>query len=418
MIRVFYNVLIFLLAPAWVPWMLLRVRRRNSHPDWRERMGLYDISPSTEERLWVHAVSVGELIAVRPVLRELRKQIGTAKIVVTCTTSSGYALAQNFLGNEADYVFYFPIDVPLFCMRALLRVRPRVVAIMETELWMNFLHSAKLVGAQVFLLNARISDRTFRRARWLKFFYKRCLRYVDHCFAQSKQDAERLRYFGKEEVVVMGNTKYDDVIEPGTIDWRKELQMKEGERLIVVGSTRSEKEEELVLQALKGLKERILFAPRHIERAPFVVQRAQSYGYDAGLRSKGENHKRLVVLDTFGELASAYPFAYLAIIGGGFEPLGGQNIIQPLSAGCPVLCGKHMFNFKQPVEEALAVGALRVVSDAEELRSTIEHWLANPEERQQRGEAGKRLVERNRGSAKRMAMEIVKAWQKSLSGHP
>lgn len=398
--------------------MLLRTRRRSLSPNWLERMGWYDISPSpAEERLWLHAVSVGELFAARPVLRELRNHIPSAKIVVTTTTSSGYALAQTFLGNEADCVFYFPLDIPFFCLRALLKVRPRVVAIMETELWMNFLHSAKLVGARTFLINARISDRTFRRARWLRFFYKRCLQYIDYCFAQSEQDAERLRFLGKDSVVVMGNTKYDDRVEAGMIDWRKELQMQEDEKLIVVGSTRTEREDDLVLQALKGLNVRVLFAPRHIERASLIVQRAQNYGFDAGLRSKGENHKRLVVLDTFGELASAYPFAYLAVIGGGFEPLGGQNVIQPLSVGCPVLCGEHMFNFKQPVEEALEVGALQIVSDAWELRAAIERLLADPQERQRRGEAGKQLVERHKGSARRLAGEMARVWQESFSGH-
>ncbi|MEM4410037.1 MAG: glycosyltransferase N-terminal domain-containing protein, partial [Candidatus Caldarchaeum sp.] len=297
---------------------------------------------------------------------------------------------------------------------ALMRVRPRVVAIMETELWMNFLHSAKLVGARTFLLNARLSSKAFQRARLLKFFYRHCLRYIDYCFAQSELDAERLRSLGKDNVVVMGNSKYDDRIEHGRVDWRKELCMQEDEKLLVVGSTRSEYEEDIVLQALRGLNVRVLFAPRHLERASFIVQRARSYGFDVGLRSEGETHKNLVVLDTFGELASAYSFAYVAIIGGGFEALGGQNVIQPLSVGCPVICGPHMFNFKQPVEEALAVGALEVASNSAELRDAIERLLVDPQERRRRSEAGKQLVERNKGAAMRVALEIEKVWNQFL----
>lgn len=379
-------------------------------PNWRERAGDYDIERKRDrKRIWLHAVSVGEVRAAEPILRELRSQLPDHEVVLTVTTSTGYGVAQRLIGTLADGVFYFPLDIPRFCVNAMFRVEPAVVAVMETELWMNFLAAAKSVGARTCLLNARVSDRSFRRARWLRFFYRAVLARVDECLAQSDVDAERLRFLGAHSVKVIGNCKFDEELggTPGP-SFRSLMKVGEGERLIVVGSVRGEEEERLVLEALKGLKARILFAPRHIERAGEVVALAKALGYEVGLRSVGELDKQLVVLDTLGELGGAYVGADVAIVGGGFSRLGGQNLIQPMAAGVPVICGPHMFNFRSAFEEARREAAVVVAHDAVSLRSAVEMLLSDADRRARMGEAGRRIVDRNRGSARRYAEEVAR----------
>lgn len=389
--------------------MWLRAKRRQQPPNWRERAGDYDIERKRDrKRIWLHAVSVGEVRAAEPILREMRSLLPDYEIVMTTTTSTGYGVAQNLVGELAHAVYYFPLDIPRFCVNAMLRVEPAVVAIMETELWLNFLTAAKSIGARTCLLNARVSDKSYRRARWFRFFYRAVLARVDRCLAQSEMDAERLRALGARNVRVVGNCKFDEALSgEKTTPFRSLMNLREDEQFIVVGSVRGEEEERLVVEALKGIQARILFAPRHIERADEIVAMAKTSGFDVGKRSLGELDKPFVVLDTLGELAGAYVGADIAIVGGGFAKLGGQNLIQPMAAGVPVLCGPHMFNFRSAFEEALREGALLVAEDAPSLRALVESLLADASLRAKMGKAGRRVVERNQGSAKRYAEEVA-----------
>ena len=405
---ILYNFLLTLLAPVWVPWMIIRSKRRREQPNWRERTGEYDI-PRKEDRkrIWIHAVSVGEVIASRPILRELRKELPDYEIVLTCTTSTGHEVAKPMVGSLINYLFYFPIDVPRFCVAAMIRVEPAVVVIMETELWMNFLSAAKMTRAKTCIANGRISERSFRRAIPLRFFYRALLRNVDECFMQTEADYGRIKALGASTASVLGNSKYDEASAPDMkINWQTELELREGCALVVVGSARAE-EEDFILEALHGTNARILFAPRHIERAAAVAEKARAAGFETGLRSAGQNGKKLVILDTFGELASAYAFADLAVVGGGFADLGGQNLIQPLAAGCPVICGPHMRNFLEPFEAGIAEGAVRVASTSAELRSQVREVLDGAELRRCMSAAGRELVARNQGAAKRYAMAVA-----------
>jgi 3-deoxy-D-manno-octulosonic-acid transferase len=221
---------------------------------------------------------------------------------------------------------------------------------------------------------------------------------------QTEADRERILELGAKSAEVLGNSKFDESMSNhGELDWRKELDLRDGEPLVVVGSIRGEFEEKFVQIALKDLNARIVVAPRHIERAPHLLREFA----DSGLRSKGENHSRVVILDTFGELATIYPLATLAIIGGGFDKLGGQNFIQPLSTGCPVVCGPNMDNFREPFIEALESGALVVASTPEELRETVQRLLNDKSKCATMSDAGRRLVEKHKGASDRYASAIL-----------
>lgn len=268
-----YNFLLTLLAPIWVPWMLLRARSREEKPSWKERQGEFDIAPKKgARRVWIHAVSVGEVVASLPILTHLRTFLPNHEVVLSVTTSSGHRTAREKAAGLYDHLVYFPIDVARFQLAAMTRVRPEVVAIMETELWFNFLWAAKAMGATTLLVNGRISDRSFPRAWRIRFFYRSMLRYLDRALMQTGLDADRIRALGATHVEVLGNCKFDEGAfeEVDAAALRSELGIGIDEPVIVVGSTRSEEEEALVIEAISLLDRpsvRIVHAPRHLERA-------------------------------------------------------------------------------------------------------------------------------------------------------
>jgi len=404
-----YNFVVTLLAPIWVPVMFFRSLRRNEKPNWAERSGNFEASlppKSGRPRLWVHAVSVGENIAVRPILKEIRKRLPEMEIILSVTTSSGHQTVREGDRSIYDHLVYFPIDVPRFQLRAMQRVQPVAVLVMETELWMNFLWAAKVFDAATILINGRISDRSYPRSMKVRFFYRELLKSLDLALMQTDLDAQRIRDLGAEDTAVLGNSKFDQASETST---QPAFEIPRDRPIVVVGSTRGEKEETLVLQAIQTVgfdRVTVIHAPRHKEDAPELYKRVQTMTTDVALRSKNES-AHYIVLDTYGELASCYTVADLAIVGGGFENLGGQNMVQPMAAGKPVLHGPHMQNFRQAAELADKEGASKTCQTSAELAQEIENLLSHPEVRIRMGEAGASLVRENLGASRRYAEAVA-----------
>jgi 3-deoxy-D-manno-octulosonic-acid transferase len=407
-----YNLLLTLAAPFWVPWMLIRARRRGEQPNWKERCGDLPILPRKgERRLWLHAVSVGEVIAALPILREVRARDPELKIVLSVTTSSGHQTARDRAEGLFDHLVYFPIDVARFQLAALTRVAPETVAVMETELWFNFLWAAKAVGAHTLVVNARLSDRSFPRARRAAFFYRALLAHVDRVLAQSETDADRFRALGARSVEVFGNCKFDEALQGSDADpsaLRAELGIPSDALVVVIGSTRGAEEEAFVLHALRALAPApwIIHAPRHLERVTELAAAVRAAFGSVALRSRAETGPYLI-LDTYGELARLYAVADVAVIGGGFANLGGQNLIQALAHGKPVLHGPHMQNFRDVAALAAQAGATRVCATTDELRAVLATLLRSAAERERMGAAARQLAESSRGAAARYAEAMI-----------
>lgn len=400
-----YNLLITLTSPIWLIWMLVRAKRRAEQPNWAERQGNYVVNLPAGPRVWLHAVSVGEVVAALPVLRALRRLRPDVVIFLTVTTSSGHRTAreQALEKGLVDQVAYFPIDVAQFQLMGISRVRPAVVAIMETELWFNFLWAAKIFGARTLLINGRVSERAFRRGRSVGFFYRSMLRNLDHAVMQTPEDAERLTALGFSGAEVLGNTKFDEGAEAQVdrAEARRRLGLDADDFVVVVGSTRGVEEQDLVAEALLGLEGvKVVHAPRHLETVEALAARVPT----AARRSRGETGDYLI-LDTYGELGWAYSAADVAVVGGGFSDHGGQNLIQPLAAGVPVLRGPHFANFKAVAEASLE--ASRICTDAASLRSAVLELRENPTERERMAKAGKSLIESHRGAGERYARAIL-----------
>ncbi|MBI5708575.1 MAG: hypothetical protein HZC36_16440 [Armatimonadetes bacterium] len=416
-----YNLLFFLATPIWLPWMLWRSSRRKEKPNWAERFGRYALRPHPEKkRIWVHAVSVGEVVAAMPILAEFRKLKPDHEVVLSVTTSSGHQTARERASELYDHLVYFPIDFPKFQLRAMASVRPKVVAVMETELWMNFLWAAKALGAKTLLLNGRISDRSFPRARKVRQLYAALLGFVDRCLMQTQGDAERITALGAGKAEVFGNCKFDQApggsgatpVDPAVLGAeRADLPV------VVVGSTRGEDEEAFVIEALRTFagtlpsvdsRIRIVWAPRHLERADALARAMEDAFGRVARRSAGASGNPLL-LDTYGELAGFYEIAEIAIVGGGFGDYGGQNLIQALAHGVPVLHGPHMQNFREAAEAAQEAGASIVCATPESLSLMLKALLHDPAKREEMGRAARALVESSSGASKRYAEAIAEA---------
>jgi len=365
--------------------------------------------------LWVHAVSVGEALAVGPLVKELRARFPGRKIFVSTTTRTGQELAAKRLA--ADGTFYFPLDFAFACRRALAAIQPALVVIAETEIWPNFLREAKRAGAYVVFVNGRISDRSFRGYRFWRFFVRRALGNADLFLMQTPEDARRLRELGAPpaRVAVGGNLKFD-LPEPERPAFLAELeQAAQGAPVVVAGSTMKGEEEQL-LDALrvscevKGPRPVLVLAPRHPERFSAVAQLLDARGLRVIRRSAWRTdgqRPEVVLLDTLGELAGAYAAATVAFVGGSLVPHGGHNPIEPALWAKPVLFGPSMDNFRS-IAQALveARGAFQVKS-AHALGILLATLLNDAEACQRAGAAARAVVERERGASARCAERIA-----------
>lgn len=416
---ILYNLLLTLTAVIWVPVTYLRTLRRKERPNWKERMGDFPFThDKSRRRIWVHAVSVGEVLAVTTVLRELRVLLPRHEIVLSVTTSSGHRTAERENAKASglyDHLVYFPLDVARFTLSAMQRVQPDAVAVMETELWFNFLWAAKVFDSRTLLINGRISDRSFPRARLFAVFYRALFRNLDRALMQSPVDADRIRELGAKGPEVFGNCKFDqassaDVDSPGL---KSELRLPDGSPVLVVGSTRGEGEERFVIEAIadaatwKDGSLYVIHGPRHIESAPELSEAVKArLGVSAARRSLGETG-RYLVLDTYGELGQVYSVADVVVVGGGFGKTGGQNLIQPLALGKPVVHGPNMQNFRSAASSAMAAGATMAAATPAELTSALDLILGDVAKRSAMGQAARKLVEANLGAAGRYAAAIA-----------
>ena len=415
---ILYNLALTLLSPIWVPWMIWRTRKRQEAPNWKERSGNYNgvvkVREKKKNRVWVHAVSVGEVIAAKPFLSQLRQLAPDCEIVLSVTTSSGHQTAREMEMPLFDSLVYFPIDVPKFTLRAMQWVRPDVMVIMETELWYNFLWAADVFDVRTMIVNGRISDKAYKTDLKVGFFFRSLFKLMDRCLVQTQTDKDRFESLGAKGVEVFGNTKFDEASSVVSVDaneWREKLSIPMGKRVVVVGSTRSELEEQLVVAAFFQLKDVVfVHAPRHIESAGRILEVFQkqvgSSGKSIGLRSLGESGDYLV-LDTFGELGSVYSVADVVVIGGGFDKLGGQNLIQPLALSKPVIHGPNMFNFRDVAASSVRAGCSIICDNSDEVATQIKLLLNDEETRKVMADAAKKLIAENVGASRRYAEAVI-----------
>lgn len=381
-----------------------------------ERLGHY--GPEVEAgRLWVHAVSLGETLAAAPLIQALRERRPGLRLLLTHTTATGREAGRSLL-QAGDRQCWLPLDTPGACARFFAHWRPAGGVLMETEVWPTLLRAAERAGVPVWLANARLSERSLRKGQRLGLLMQGAARRLRGVLAQTAADALRLQAMGAARVEVVGNLKFDSSPESAQLAlgrrWR-ESSGAAGRRVLLWAVTR-EGEEAMLLQAWAQwpVEDRplLLVVPRHPQRFDEVEALLRSAGLRTMRRSSWMDGEPAPDLDAWlgdsmGEMAAYYAAADLALLGGSFAPLGGQNLIQAASCGCPLLMGPHTFNFADAAEGALAAGAAERVADAEQAMRRARELLTNSPLRQVMAQSGRHFASQHRGAAQRMADAIL-----------
>jgi 3-deoxy-D-manno-octulosonic-acid transferase len=410
---ILYEVLLYLVLILALPYFLLAGALRGKYlANFSERLGFYR-APAASHDLWIHAVSVGETLAARPVVDEILRLRPSTRIVFTTTTITGQAQARKFFPQAT--VTYFPFDFAASVKRFLRQHNPRVFATMETEIWPNVTRLARARGLKLLLANGRISDRSFPRYRLMKPFVGSVLRKYDRILAREATDSERFIAIGAPAGVVetSGNVKFDYVPDDRPLEIAPQLEaLIAGRKVLVLGSTVEGEDEALIPELTHFLSAHdafVVIAPRKPERFESVASLLAASNIRFARRSRW-NHAPadVLLLDTLGELAKIYRYANAAFVGGSlFSTSGGHNPIEPTAVGVPVTFGPHMSNFREIAEIFLRNGGAVESRSAADVFAFAGRMFDDDGARAAISERARRCVEMNRGAAARTAARIV-----------
>jgi 3-deoxy-D-manno-octulosonic-acid transferase len=407
----------FVLASPWLAWQAFRHRKYVGTIG--QRLGRIPVAVNLDgdESIWIHAVSVGEVLAARALVPGLRERYPGLKIFLSTTTRTGQHVARQNVGG-LDAVFYFPLDLPAVVDRFLGRLRPRLFLMVETEIWPNLLRSCRQRGVTTLLVNGRISSRSFPRYRLVRPFMRRVLADVDRLCMQTDEGARRIVALGADprRVVVTGSLKFDALDQPaggphalGRDRVLRFFRIREGRPVLMAAST-LRGEEGPVLRAFREVRRHaadalLVVAPRHPERFDEVISLVRDEGFRVERRTElaidAEPRADVVVLDTIGELARLFEIATVVFVGGSLVDAGGHNILEPAVYGKPVVFGPHMQNFAEIAEAFLANGAAVQVPSGRALAETLVALAGDPVRRASLGAAARALVDANRGARDR-----------------
>lgn len=378
--------------------------------------------------IWLHCVSVGETQAARPLAQRLKQQFPHHTLVVSTTTRTGQKLARDVFSRDAESIFYFPLDWRWSVRRALKRINPAAVLLMETELWPNFLRECKAREIPVAVVNGRISKQSFRRYSWVKSFLGRVLSSLRMAVMQSETDAERLQSLGMpgERLFTAGNLKFDAEAGKDLLEKTNEIAQRFGLQtsrlshgpLILAASTHAP-EEQIILESFKQLRTkpaRLMIAPRRPERFNEVASLIQNSGLSWSRRTNApgpsDANASVILLDTIGELPATFSLATVVFVGGSIVDRGGHNVVEPAAAGSAVITGAHTHNFHAIVDQMKEAGAIiqlppvKGADAAREFTRAVDQLLADPGKRAELGQRAKQLVVENQGAAER-TMKLI-----------
>lgn len=417
-IYLIYNTVFAVFFIAGTPFFLARIIHGKYRKGLRQRFGYLpgNFLKKGAKRIWIHAVSVGETGAAFPIEADIKKLAPEVEIFFSTTTLTGQEVARKRCGEKT---FYYPLDFPSVTRRALKYVQPDLFIAMETEIWPNMFRQVKKKDIPVLILNTRISNRSFRRYKKIRFLLREVFKKVDVFGAQTEQDADRLEKIGveKEKIILTGNSKFDTIgnIDKERLDYFETLFGMKGKKVIVFGSTHPG-EEEIILNACRFILKkhpglRFILCPRHPERAGRVEELVRQNAFKTIRRTelKGDRYvldEDFIILDTVGELSAIYGLAALVFVGGSLVPKGGQNIIEPAYWGKPVLFGPYTHNFSEIVRIFLEKDAACQVKNGDDLKEKLLFFLSHKEKAEDMGSRARALVQANQG-ASRKAAEIV-----------
>ncbi len=417
-----YSILLTVGFILMLPLFLLR-REKYAAGFWQRFGYIPELRQNDNSIIWIHCVSVGETNAAVPLIKALKEEYPDFRIVISTTTKTGQELAQKLFAEIADLVFYFPFDWKFTVRRALNRIKPNVVLLMETEIWFNFLREAKKDRTYIFIVNGRLSEKSSDRYQKIRKTMSRVLRFVDLALMQTNSDAQRLLRLGinANKVRVTGNIKYDQSPIENTgvfVSYFSErFDISPKNPLIVAASTHAP-EERWILEAFKkvyktreGKLPRLLLAPRHPERFDEVAELVKKSGLKLVRRSSPLNLEDVsadvILLDSIGELRQVFALAEIVFVGGSLIPHGGQNILEPAIAKKAIVTGFYTMNFAEIVktfEQNEAVIRLPELSEneiSEKLAGVFSELLQSDERRREIAGNAFKMLEKNRGATEK-----------------
>ena len=417
-----YNILMLTAAVVGLPFFAFRfIRERRFRERLRQNLGFFPADTLTRvvgrSPVWFQAASVGEVVAASSIIREFKRQLPDVPVLISSGTISGYDMAQRII-PEADAVIFYPPDLPGMPDRIVGKILPRAYVPVETELWPNFIRSARKRSIPVIMVNGRIGERSVEHYRQMRRMFTKMLDTVVRFCMQSTVDAQYVIQLGADphKVIVTGNTKYDQNYSQVTTEEKKalrqELGLLENVPVLIAGSTHRG-EEEILLEVLRQIKGKypivkMILAPRDVPRSGGIVELVRRAGFVAELRSQMSSltaeqraEVRVVVLDSIGELGRFYSLADLVFVGGSLVSHGGHNILEPAAQGKPILVGPHMFNFRDTYALFSKRNACVTVLDGQELAQKIRELLQDKQAAEQMGRDAARIVAENQGAAVR-----------------
>ena len=424
---ILYSVLVLAIVVIASPWFVYQaVRYKKYVGSLGQRMGYLPVSfnMDADESIWIHAVSVGEVLTARPLISDLKRRYPGLRVFLSTTTMAGQQLARRNVQN-VDAVFYFPFDLGVFVRRTLDLVRPKLFIMMETEIWPNLLRECRARGVKTAIVNGRLSGRSFPRYRMVRPLMRRVLDDIDRFCVQSEQSARRFIELGADpaRVVVTGSLKFDSLELPSTSPQGRTrdrvlryFRLPASRPVMVAGST-MKGEEAIVLRTFRHVRAAspnalLVLAPRNPERFGEAEQLARNEGWKVVRRTDlaidSEPRVDVVVLDTIGELATVYQVGTVVFVGGSLVATGGHNVLEPAVFGRPIVFGPHMENFNEIADMFVSNGAGVQVADERELDETVVSLMSDPVRRARLGAAARALVEAHRG-AKEKSISVLTA---------
>ena len=405
--RILYSLLTYLLQiPVAAYWLFRAIGNRTYRPGFGQRFGFG--YPKLDGCIWVHAVSVGEVQAAVPLIRELAKRFSHHQLLITTVTPTGAARVKALFGDSVVHS-YIPFEMPLAVNRFFARTEPELALIMETEIWPNLYRGCGIRQIPLILVSARISPRSLRGYGRVLPLFRETLSHGIIIAAQSKDDAERFRALGANAVRtwVIGNIKFDIELADNLVSDGKALRRDLfGKRPVWIAASTHDDEEQQVLDAHATLLAQypdllLVLVPRHPERFRDVVRLVEQHEFAYALRTRKDRCNaatRVYVVDTMGELPLFYAASDIAFVGGSLVPIGGHNLLEPAALGLPVISGPHVFNAQEIADMFVDLGASRVVADSAGLAAAVADLIANPDAARKAGDQGREIVLENRGS--------------------
>jgi 3-deoxy-D-manno-octulosonic-acid transferase len=416
--RLFYSLMWWLAMPLVLTRLWLRGRKEPGYRQhWAERLGFYPratATPAFAPVLWVHAVSVGETRAAEPLVDALLAEYPQGRIILTHMTPTGRATGKALFAKHGERLVqsYLPYDTGSMVSRFIRHFQPSVCILMETEVWPNLIAVCNARKVPVVLANARLSERSLRKATRLGSLLLNAARGISLVAAQTEADAQRVRSLGVQRVEITGSIKFDVVVPETALAIGASLRAAIGPRPVLLCASTREGEEDLILQAFESARAALpadvllLIVPRHPQRFDEVEKMTTARGLNVQRRSKlaldGSVLEADVLLgDSMGEMFAYYAACDIAFVGGSLMPLGGQNLIEPAALGKPILIGQHTFNFELVTEDALAAGGAQRITDAADLMSTASRLLNDTTARQTMSLNAQSFANQHRGATRR-----------------